>query len=182
MDRKNSQLAFLLSLSSLPIAGCVINGDDDDDAGETGSSTQTTTMTTTVSTTDADTTDGTTVSTTVSTTDPDTGTEEGETTAADTGPEDSGTTGDVPAVCDMVGAHYMKCQIKDPQAIIDECVIYVNYPGYSAECIQANEDYYACLAAADCAALTGKEPPCIPEQDAILEVCEGGGETTSTGG
>ena len=181
MDRKNSQLAFLLSLSALPIAGCVINGDDDDDAGDTGSSTQTTTMTTTVSTTDADTTDGT-VSTTVSTTDPDTGTEDGETTAADTGPEDSGTTGDVPAVCDMVEAHWMKCQLKDPQAIFDECVTYVNYPGYSADCIQANEDYYACLAAADCAALTGKEPPCTAEQDAIAEACIGGGETTSTGG
>jgi hypothetical protein len=183
-DHKH-QLAFLLSLAALPIGGCVISdGDDDGDSGDdTGSATQNTM-------TAADDDDSGSMSMTAD--------ESGSDSVGDTGSSSGGsaddtagtTGGEVPAVCTDVGAHFEKCAFKDAATIVDECVYYVTDPEYTAECITANEEYYACLAAAPCEDFA-KENPCQEQLDAATEVCLGGstesgsdsgGSESTTGG
>jgi len=171
-DHKH-QMAFLLSLAVLPIGGgCVItDGDDDDGVGDdTGTNSNSATVT-------ADD-DG---STSASATLDDTGTvsvDESGTSAATV--DDTGTTGgEVPAVCVEVGAHFEKCGFTDAADKLDECVYYVDDPTLTPECLEANEAYYACLAAAACADLEGDMNPCALELDMIVEACVGGAESSS---
>ena len=176
-DHKQN-LAFLLSMAALPMAGCVITSSDDDgDTGDSGSASNSNSNTNgdDGTTTGADSTSGASVEGT------------GSDSVGDTGStgvvDDTGATtgGEVPTVCIDAGAHFEKCMIKDPMAIIDECVYYVTYPANTPECTTANEDYYACLAMADCEGLTGKENPCQAEQDAIFAACVEGGTTGGEG-
>lgn len=181
-DHKQN-LAFLLSLAALPMAGCIISGgDDDDDGAGTGGTANSADDDGTTG--GDDTTGG--GSVTLDGTGSDSVGDTGSTGVVDeTG---AGTTGgETPQVCTDAGAHFEKCMLKDPQGIVTECVDYTTDPEYSAECIAANEEYYACLAMADCKALVGKENPCQTEQDAIFDACAGGGTTgggeeSSTGG
>lgn len=177
-------LAFLLSMVALPMAGCVItSGDDDDDTGDSGNASNSNSNSDDGTTSGDDTTGGASLDETGSDSIGDTGS---------TGAVDgTGTTGgDTPAVCSEVGAHFDKCTITkpSPDEIIQECVYYVTYPANTPACTTANEDYYACLAMADCDALTmGKVNPCQAEQDAIFAACgeegtTGGGAESSTGG
>ena len=180
-DHKH-QMAFLLSLAALPIAGCVIgDGDDDDTVGDTGTNTNPT------MTADDDGSSGASMSASMSAsmTADDTGTATVEDSGSESGSatvDDTGTTGgDVPAVCVEVGAHFEKCGFADAQERLDECIYYVDDPSQTAECIDLNEAYYACLSTAACEDLEGKENPCQAELDAIIEGCEAGG-STDTGG
>jgi len=186
-DHKH-QLAFLLSLAALPIGGCVISdGDDDGDSGDdTGTATNPNTMTA------ADDDSG-------SMTSPMTADDTGTATVDDSGSSSGGsaddtagtTGGELPQVCTDVGAHYEKCEFTDAADIVDECAYYLVDKGYTGECLTANEEYYACLAAAPCEDFEPKLNPCQDAIDAAQEACAGGtdsggsdsgGSESSTGG
>ena len=175
-DHKH-QLAFLLSLAALPIGGCVISdGDDDGDSGDdTGSATQNT-MT-------ADDDSGS-MTSPMTADDTATGTETVDDTGSSSGSADdtAGTTGgEIPAVCTEIGAHYEKCEFTDADEAVAQCVYYLVEQGYTGECLTANEEYYACLAAAPCKDFEAGNP-CQEALDAASEVCLGGTESGSDSG
>lgn len=81
----------------------------------------------------------------------------------------------IPAVCDDAATRWIECVYggqgpTEGYAEMCSCFLQLGQDMYGAECSGALEDYYACLAAAECLAIATGEA-CIPEQDAISAVC-----------
>lgn len=170
---QHEQIAFLLSLSALPLAGCVVGGDDDDET--TNATTQTTMSTTDNSTSDTD------PSTTASTTE-NPSTTNSSTTQADTGTDTGGTTGEPSEICTTYGDHYVECfMYGTPEDNATYCQSSIDMANsyYGAECASAVEDVFACLNGLDCMTWMG-DTYCEAEYAASAAACGGG--TSSDGG
>jgi hypothetical protein len=165
---KHQRLAFLFSLGALPIGGCTAS-DDDGTTNATAQTTQTTSGTTDASTgTDATTENPSTTG--VSTTDAETGHSEG---AADS-------TGDVPVpnVCQAYADKANECGVVGEYDPAQYCAMVLTYDAmYGAECVMAQSDYFACLAALDCAAIMDDQPDCEAESAVSNAACGGGGSS-----
>jgi hypothetical protein len=177
-DLKHHQLAFLLSLGALPIAGCTAA--DDDGTTNATAATMTGTATNTTMSTGTDETG----TATMTTGNPTTGmTTDVSTSGTDTGYADS-TTGniDIPPVCQMYGDHLIKCGLMYADTAAMYCAQALQYDAdYGDGCVMADSDYYACLAMTDCAELMDKmATPCEAEEMAYLDAC-GGSTTGGTG-
>ena len=176
---KNHQLAFLLSLSALPIAGCVA-GDDDSTTNATTNATTSASSTMSAGTDNTETS----MSTTDNSTSGNSTTVGSSTTYSDTGYADS-TTGpiDIPPVCMMYGDHLTKCMVMYADGAAMYCAAALMYDQtYGDACVMADTDYYACLAMTDCAELNDMmATPCEAELNAYMMAC-GGGSGSSSGG
>lgn len=209
-DRKHG-LAFLLSLSAVPMLGCpsddpATTGNDD---GSSSSSTNGTVSNSTTMSTSADASESTDASVTLSTTDVasttdtdssgSTGTDassssgavdsssssgDGSSSSGDSGSSESGV-GPIDPACAEYAAHYVECFPKYA-SYEDEYAAYCQYDlgysdSYSPECGAAFEERLACLNMADCADIVGGEA-CPEENDAYAQACGGGSETGKSDG
>lgn len=130
-----------------------------------------------------DPTDATTEGTTTDPTDPTdaTGTEETTTNPS----TDEGTTGPADPLCTEFADHIVECFPMYAGAE-DYLTGYCNdslqyYAAYSPECGTAGEEFFACLAMADCGDLEG-EDPCPDEAAAVAAACGDIGSSSSSGG
>jgi hypothetical protein len=199
-ERPDRDIAFLLSLAALPIAGCPRDPTPIDDTA-TGSSTSETDPT--VSTTQTSSTDSTTASTTVSTTQADSSsssdpsatvsttlaTESGssdaesstsitEGTESDGSGSSSESTGAVADLCEQWGLHYAECLPDYAGYAMEQvtvCQMYLDYASMiGGPCVDATDDFFACIGAVDCDLLGGEAFGCPDQFNAMSLLCFGG--------
>ena len=113
-------------------------------------------------------------------------------TAADTGTTDTGAYDEGPAICQSYGEHVQMCgesfhvQTYAAQAF-GRCAADLSVAaGVGPECSDADEDYFACLSAIECAALEDPSLVCDDARTAKELACGGGatssGDGSSSGG
>ncbi|MCX4240852.1 hypothetical protein [Paraliomyxa miuraensis] len=172
MDTDNRVQNLLFLLSAAPIGlGCVIVSDDTDtEAGTTATSSPTsTTADTETPTTGGATEVATSEMTSGSTASMDTTEGPEDTTAGEESTSGGGSAG-CEAYADLVAECYM-----DPaagEATLNYCIEQTAYyEAYGAECLAAFEDFTACLSALTCDELTGADPVCEAEFEALNTTC-----------
>lgn len=167
-DSTTNNLLFLLAAAPLGL-GCIIVSDDTGDTtgADTGNP-PTTGNATTEATMGTD--------TTPPVTGDDTGTSSGgsespESTGGSTGADSTGadSTGGSGDACAAWGAAAIACEVPYSDYTEDNCNYNLTYlEGYSAECGAGFEELAACLAALECAAMTGTLGDCPDELAALM--------------
>jgi hypothetical protein len=97
-----------------------------------------------------------------------------------------GSIGDAPAICQSYSDHVQMCgdewhvQTYAAQAF-GRCAADLSYSaGLGPACRAANEDYFACLSAIECAALEDPSLVCGDEREAKALACSGGSGDSSS--
>lgn len=197
MDSSNGSvgLGVLFTLGSLPIVGCA-GGADDDQAtssptiGSDASNTNGNTSGETTSGSDGSGSAGVEAAATDASAD-DTSASTNLTDATSASTEGGDTEGlppacdglPVPKICAAFGGIYADCyrmpSYYDYASAYCACVFGYYIPNYDAgpECATRYEDYFACIAALDCAALMDDEIDCDPQWQAVVTACGIGGTT-----